>query len=183
MICSTLVSDCAVESGTSTSCASSNGDNQQDIKTSSSNESNSNDFNGADLVSNSLEIITDRTGNISSSKEEDDCKDCNTEKQGTNALNEFVDKLRESLTETDSEKSKNKMLKQGARPKETMKKNSSNLTTHISNRQRKELAKQEKKKRREERRKDEGQKENDSHVVAAIESKSDSLPDLGAVCI
>jgi len=148
----------------------------------------------------STENISTNSKNLSSSKnidnnsdrtdgnlidESNSCSIVNSKDTKSKVLKEFVGNLNETLSEIDYDKSQNNYNKQGAKPKDTMKMNSK-VTPHLSNRQRKELAKREKKKRREERRKEEEQSVNNvnSNNENSLENKPNSLvADLGAVSI
>lgn len=96
-------------------------------------------------------------------------------------LQEFVENLRDSLTKPECSKDRLPNSK-GARPKVTRPKQGHGQV-NLSNKKRKELAKQEKKKRRMEERKENASKPSNSPVVTADNSVSGMLPDLGALVI
>lgn len=94
------------------------------------------------------------------------------------------DKLKEDLGELNSDQKteNNPKLHPGARPKENVSKKFRKKAPHLTNRQRKELARQEKKKQREERRVNERQHQTESETVTN-DNVNTVVADLGAVCI
>ena len=97
------------------------------------------------------------------------------------SLHEFVENLRDSLTRPECPKGR-AQNNQGARPKVTRPKKGHGQG-NLSNKKRKELAKQEKKKRKMEERKENGPKPSTSSVVTTENNMSGVLPDLGALVI
>jgi hypothetical protein len=97
----------------------------------------------------------------------------NAHEEDRKTLHEFVGNLRESLC---NEPENNCKLHPGARPKQNIQKDSCNRVTHLTNRQRKDKARQEKPKRKEERRQTESQTTVENNVSTIV-------ADLGAVSI
>ncbi|XP_031554408.1 OTU domain-containing protein 3-like [Actinia tenebrosa] len=97
---------------------------------------------------------------------------------------EAFDKLKGDSGElVHDQKTENKLkLHPGARPKENISQKSRNKAPHLTNRQRKDLARQEKKKQREKRRVNERQQQTESETVAQ-DNVNTIVADLGAVCI
>lgn len=102
-----------------------------------------------------------------------------------NSKSETVQDFSESISHGDHKSSIKTYEQQGARPKvvDRSKNRQATSNVHLSNKKRKDLAKQEKKKRREERRKEDLSPSVDSVAAGEQNTSSSIVPDLGLLAI
>ena len=144
-------------------------DTKNDVSSSETSINCGTESNAKELVSGTREV-TETSSNPSRAQNED--------------IQGFIEGLRDTLSHCDQKANKS-YEHQGARPKVTDKsKNRQEVSNaHLSNKKRKELAKQEKNKRREERRKESTNSCGDSSVTGGQTAPSSVVPDLGLLAI